>query len=98
MNLIAVDPEFLEELKKDFGKLVEQFESCVYRLSLAEEKARAGEMLTPEEAAKYLGVTVPMMDYYERHGLNCYRTCHRGKWFRRGDIDEWIKAGRVNRH
>ncbi|OIN59967.1 helix-turn-helix transcriptional regulator [Arsenicibacter rosenii] len=97
-TLVAVDPDFIQELQKQFEIAVKDYKKTAEALIQEQRRSRGLELLTLEEAAKYLKVSESLVRYYERRGLPYYKTCTNSRWYRRSEIDEWLESGAVNRH
>lgn len=95
---IVVDPAFIQDLQKQFDFTVKELKKTAELLKQEQQRARSLELLNIEETAAYLKIVPSQLEYYEKHGLPYYRPCHKGKFYRRGEIDEWLESGAVNRH
>lgn len=96
--LIAIEQNTMDGYKSALIAATNRIEHLSERLATEIKRATYNELLTSEQAAKYLGVSPQNLNYYRNQGLPYYKPCGQGVWFRRGEIDEWINSGRINKH
>jgi hypothetical protein len=95
--MIAVDPEMAANLIRALHSTEQVLKQCLEDNKLLRKQADAWQLLSEKQAMKYLSKSASGLQYYRSLGLPYYK---KGKeiWYRKGDIDQWLQSGKVNRH
>lgn len=77
--------------------VVARMESLMMQMQVRLDRAEAEKPLKRKELLDYLGVSNNQLLEYRRRGLPTYGSREYLIAFK-GEVDEWLKSGHVNRH
>ncbi|GAB2567567.1 hypothetical protein [Spirosoma areae] len=93
---LVVDEKLGERLRVVLDKCEAHFAKSAEREIQMQAELERRRLLTEKEAMAYLGRDANPLLYYRRHGLNYYKKGG-DAWYAKGDIDDWLASGKVNR-
>lgn len=95
---IVIDQAVVEGYKDALTESLTLLSEAYRQRDALAKQAESDQLLTMETARAYLGgISEDTLLYYRRLGLDFIK---KGKavWYRKGDIDDWLATGKVNRH
>lgn len=95
--LIAIDENIIDSLTYVLAQAKDELALLAEQKKRAEAQADRNRLFNEAEACAYLKRDADTLLYYRNHGLEHYKK-GRDVWYKKGDIDDWLAAGKINRH